>query len=211
VPPGYIYENKDMDITDASKLLSKYNLPSKYLFYPAQFWSHKNHARLVRALSLIKESKGAEIPLILTGSPQESFNKIMNLIKELKLSNQVLHLGYVSGKEIVALYKKSYALVFPGIVGPTNIPPLEAIVLGTSIICSNSFGMPEQIADAGLLFDPYDIEDMAEKIYRLWNDPKLREKLINNGKKIAEKLNFETYAKNWENIISEALNIISVS
>ena len=129
MPPGYIYENKDMDIADASRLLSKYNLPDKYLFYPAQFWSHKNHIRLIRALSLIKERNGVEIPLILVGSPQESFDKIMNLVKELKLLNQVLHLGYVTSKEIVALYKKSYALIFPDIMGPTNIPPLEALCL----------------------------------------------------------------------------------
>ena len=84
-------------------------------------------------------------------------------------------------------------------------------MLNTPIICSNAFGMPEQITDAGLLFNPYDIEDIAEKVCKLWNDSGLKEKLINNGKKIAGKLDYKTCAKNWENIIGEALDIISGS
>ncbi len=50
VPPGYIYENRS--ISDFSK---RYELPQKYLFYPAQFWKHKNHARLIRAVARVKK------------------------------------------------------------------------------------------------------------------------------------------------------------
>lgn len=55
------------------------------------------------------------------------------------------------------------------------------MALGTSLMCSNLFSMPEQVGDAGLLFDPFNIEDMAEKIYRIWRDENLRQELIKKG------------------------------
>lgn len=209
IPPGYVYRYKDMNLKMATKILTKYSLPEKFLFYPAQFWYHKNHIRLIKALKLIKQSHGVKIPLILVGSSKESYKKVMNLIKELNIADQIIHLGYVSDKEIVALYKKATTLVFPSLFGPTNIPLLEAMVLGTPVLCSNLFSMPEQIGDGGLLFDPFSEENMAEKIYRIWIDENLRRGLIKKGYQRVKNLTLENYGKQWERIIEEALKRIS--
>jgi glycosyltransferase involved in cell wall biosynthesis len=98
--------------------------------------------------------------------------------------------------------------VFPSLIGPTNIPPLEAMVLGTPVVCSNLFSMPEQVGDAGLLFDPFNVEDMAEKIYQIWTDEDLRQNLIRKGYERIRNMTIENYAKQWENIIDEALERI---
>ncbi len=209
IPPGYVYRYKDMNLKMATKILTKYSLGEKFLFYPAQFWHHKNHIRLIKALKLIKQSYGVKIPLILVGSSKESYKKVINLIKELNMRDQITYLGYVSDKEIVALYKKAVALVFPSLLGPTNIPPLEAMVLGTPVLCSNLFSMPEQVGDAGLLFDPFSVENMAEKIYRIWIDENLRRELIKKGYQKVKNLTLENYAKQWEKIIEEALKKIN--
>lgn len=209
IPPGYVYKYKDMNLETATEILAKYNLPGRFLFYPAQFWYHKNHIRLIKALKLIKQTHRVKIPLILVGSSKENHEKVINLIKELDMADQIVYLGYVSVKEIVALYKKATTLVFPSLFGPTNIPPLEAMVLGTPVLCSNLFSMPEQIRDAGLLFDPFNIEDMAEKIYRIWTDENLRQELIEKGYQKVKNLTLENYARKWEKIIEEALERIS--
>jgi len=134
VPQPYIYEYRSMDLKTVEEILQKYNLPERFLFYPAQFWYHKNHINLIKALIFIRDKYNFKIPLVLVGYPKESYGKIMNFIKENSINNQFIHIGYVSNKEIVALYKKSVALVFPSLFGPTNIPPLEAIVLGTPVV-----------------------------------------------------------------------------
>lgn len=208
VPPGYLYKYKDMDLETATKILAKYSLAEKFLFYPAQFWYHKNHIRLIKALKLIWQSYKVKIALVLVGSSQGGYKKVINLIKELSMRNQITYLGYVSDKEIVALYKKGEALAFPSLLGPTNIPPLEAMVLGTPVLCSNLFSMPEQVGDAGLLFDPFSIEDMAEKIYKVWTDQNLRQELIKKGYQRVKNLTLENYAKQWEKIIDEAIEVI---
>ena len=132
----------------------------------------------------------------------------MDFIKKNNLSDQITYLEYVSDKEMVALYKKSVALIYPSLFGPTNIPPLEAILLGTPVICSKLFSMPTQIGDAGFFFNPFEIKDIAEKIYRIWTDKDLRSNLIRKGYKKAKNITLERYAKQWEDIIDEALERI---
>ena len=192
----------------AEDILAKYNLPERFLFYPAHFWYHKNHERLINALKHIKQNFRVTIPLVIVGSPKESFKKVINLIRKLNMEKQIINLGYVLDTEIVSLYKKAVALVFPSLFGPTNIPPLEAMLLGTPIACSNLFSMPEQIGDAGLLFDPFNMEDIAEKIYRVWIDQNLREELIKRGYERVKNVTLENYARKWEKIIDEALEKI---
>ena len=208
IPPGYIYKYRKMNLEEAREILKKYNLPEKFIFYPAQFWYHKNHTRLIEALKLIADKYQIKIPLVLVGSPKESYKNIVKHIKNADLGKQITNLGYVADNEIVALYKKSIALVFPDLLGPTNIPPLEAIVLGTPVICSNVFSMPEQIGEAGLFFNPYDINDMAQKIYKVWTDNDLRIKLIAKANEKAKSLVLEKYAEKWEKVIDEALSKI---
>ena len=208
IPPGYIYKYREMNLEKVSEILKKYKLPEKFIFYPAQFWYHKNHTRLIEALKLITDKYQTKIPLVLVGSPKESYKNIVKHIKNTNLEKQIIHLGYVADNEIVALYKKSVALVFPDLLGPTNIPPLEAIVLSTPVICSNVFSMPEQIGEAGLFFNPYDINDIAQKIYKVWTDNDLRIKLIAKANEKAKSLVLEKYAKKWEKVVEEGLNKI---
>ncbi|MDI3545105.1 MAG: hypothetical protein PWP68_522 [Rikenellaceae bacterium] len=208
IPAPYIYEYKDMDLKTAENILKKYPLPEHFLFYPAQFWYHKNHIRLIQALKNIKQDYKIEIPLVLVGSPKESYKKIMDFINKSNMSNQIYSLGYVSDIEIVALYKKAVALVYPSLFGPTNIPPLEAMVLGTPVLCSNIFSMPEQIGNAGLLFDPFNVEDIAEKIYQIWTNENLRNELVQRGYERVKDMTLENYAKQWEKIIDEAIKML---
>lgn len=204
IPPGYIYKYKDMTIEAATNILAKYSLPNKFLFYPARFWYHKNHIRLLKALELVRETHQEKINLVLTGC-QEKNSVVMDFIRKNNLSVQITYLGYVSDKEMVALYKKSVALIYPSLFGPTNIPPLEAMLLGAPVICSKIFSMPDQIGDAGLFFNPFKVKDIAEEIYKIWMDKDLRVDLIRKGYKKVKDMTLERYAKQWEDVIDEAL------
>jgi len=211
IPPNYVYQYKKINKKTIEKLLKDYKLPEKFIFYPAQFWHHKNHLRLVKALNLIKENKKIEIPLVLVGSSkgnyEKEYKKVLDLAEKLNMSQQIIHLGYVSNIEMVALYKKATALVLPTLVGPTNIPPLEAMFLGTPVACLNLFEMPNQMGDAALLFNPFEVEDISEKIYKIWTDERLRKELIRKGHKRIKDFNLKSHARKWEKVIEEALKI----
>lgn len=211
VPPDYIFEHRNMSTADANKTLSRYNLPDKFLFYPAQFWHHKNHLRLIQSLALIKKEHELEIPLVLAGSSkgqyQAMYEKIATEAEKLGLAGQIYYLGYVSDSEMAALYKKSAALVFPTLIGPTSIPPLEAIVMGTPVLCSNLFSMPEQLGDAALLFNPFDVRDMAEKIFQIWNYKSIKERLQKEMEIKRQDISRKNYAQKWVAAVDRALEI----
>lgn len=205
--PSLLVSNyKNLDESAIKDVIRKYNLPDKFIFYPAQFWEHKNHLRLIKAIDFLKNNFRETIPLVLVGSKREAYPKIIRLIDKLNLKSDVTHIGFVSQSELVALYKASKMLVYPSLIGHTNIPPLEAMMLGTPVVCSNIFSMPEQVGDAGLLFDPFNIEDIADKIYKVWTNEPLRSELSKLGYERAKNFTLEKFAVEWEEIIEEALD-----
>ena len=174
IAPSYIYDNENK----SCKLLQE--IPDRYIFYPAQFWKHKNHKNLLKAISKLRE-EGIEVTLVCSGTNKNGYNEVIQLIEELSLTPQVKILGYVSNEEMISLYKNAVALVMPTYGGPTNIPQLEAFALGCPVATSRIFGIPEQVGDAALLFDPSDVEEIAACIKKLWLDESERKRLIEKG------------------------------
>lgn len=202
--PPHIYEHRNLEASYIQEVVDKHHVPQRFIFYPAQFWYHKNHLRLIQSLDLLRKKYHVEIPAVFVGSSWHNLKRVLDLTKELRMGNQVFCLGYLPEKEIVALYKRATALVFASVADYTNIPVLEAMVLGTPVVCSNLFSMPEQVGAAGLLFDPFTVEDMAEKIYKIWTDEGLREELTAKGYKRAAELSLENFGKRWKALIEEA-------
>ncbi len=198
----------DYSIIEYEKLSvkKKYNLPEKFIFYPAHFIEDKNHINLLRALRYIKDKYNLEIPLILVGSKKNNFENVMKEIQNLGLNQQVKYLGYVPDEDMPYLYKLATALVMPTLFESVSMPIWEAFHLGCPVVSSNVCALPEQVGDAGLIFDPYNIEDMAEKIFIIWTNENLRNELINKGFERVKDLTIENYAKEWEKILEEAKN-----
>lgn len=156
------------------------DVPEKYVFYPAQFWKHKNHMNLIKAIRILREDLH-DIRLVLVGSEKNCYRKIKNYIIENKLENNIKILGFVGEENIVYLYRHAVAMIMPTYFGPTNIPPLEAMALGCPVAVSNKYAMPEQVGESGLLFNPDSPEEIAECIRKIWNDDELRMKMKELG------------------------------
>lgn len=154
--------------------------PTKYVFYPAQFWQHKNHMNLIKAVHLLAGDI-PDIHLILVGSEKNSMERIREYIFRHGLGGNITIKGFVSDGNITYLYRHAVAMIMPSYFGPTNIPPLEAMALGCPVAVSNKYAMPEQVGDAGLLFNPDSPEEIADCIRKLWTDAKLREEMIIKG------------------------------
>jgi glycosyltransferase involved in cell wall biosynthesis len=188
--------------SDEQGYLSKYNLYNEYIYYPAHLIEAKNHLNLLEALRIIKENHGEMIPLILSGGQQALLPQIQEKAKRYDIS--VRYLGYISYSDVILTLKKAKALVFASLFDPYALPIWEAFYLGVPVVSSNVCALPEQVGDAGLLFDPNNIDDMAEKIYTIWTNESLRKELIQKGYERIKDLTLENYAKQWEKIIEMA-------
>ena len=176
-------------------------VPNKYIFYPAQFWKHKNHINLVKAIKIISETV-KDIHLVLVGAEKNNYKAIKKYIEDNKLESHITILGFVSDENMVYLYRHAIGMVMPSYFGPTNIPPLEAMTLGCPVAVSNKYAMPEQVGNAGLLFNPDSPEEIADIIQQLWKDEELREKMKHLGYKRVRKWTEVEFGERLRKIIS---------
>lgn len=199
VPPKYIYSNKYAGDFD-----SRYSLPEKFIFYPAQFWPHKNHSNLIKAVANLKGSL-PDLKLVFVGAKKNGYDAVVKMGSDLGLDDSVLFLGYVPDEDITEIYRRARAMIMPTFFGPTNIPPLEAFALGCPVAVSNIYGMPEQVGDAALLFDPTLVDDIARAISKLWSDNALCRSLADKGRRRAAAWGSPRFSEKLETILCHVL------
>ncbi len=197
IAPKYVYSFERPKNFDA-----RYNLPQKFIFYPAQFWEHKNHKGLLRAIGQLKGML-PDLKLVLAGSRKNAYESVLQLVKDLNLQNDVIFLGYVPDEDITEIYLRARALIMPTFFGPTNIPPLEAFVIGCPVAVSDIYGMREQVGDAALLFNPKSVGEIADCIRRLWNDDDLCSELVAKGKQRDAQWRTEQFNERLRTIIEK--------
>lgn len=179
----------------------RYALPPKFLFYPAQFWEHKNHMLLVDAVARLK-CELPDLKLVLVGTRKNAYDKVVARVAENGLEDDVLFLGYVPDSDVPELYRRARALVMPTFCGPTNLPPLEAFAAGCPVALSNRYAMPEQAGGAALLFDPESVEELCGCIRRLWTDDSLCAELSRRGRGRAAAWGPPQFARRLEEIVA---------
>lgn len=167
---------------DPQPTLEKYGLEKGFVLYPAQFWSHKNHAGLLYAWHQLHEIHQLSVPLVFVGSDKGNENYIRQLAAKLNLLEHVHFLGFVPVDELLDLYRTALALAYVTHFGPENLPPLEAFAIGCPVIASNVSGAGQQLGDAALLVDPKDPKQIAKAVKDLNDDAQLREVLIERGR-----------------------------
>jgi glycosyltransferase involved in cell wall biosynthesis len=188
---------------DEKKLLdikTKYNLPEYFIIYPAHFWPHKNHLRLLDAFAQVSKEY-SYVHLLLTGSKQNYYNKVVTKIEDLGLKEKVHYLGYVCYDDLPALYKMSKMLVMPSLFESISIPVYEAFALKVPVCCSNVGALPEQVGNGGLTFDPNNPDDIAEKIGCVLRDEKLAKNLAGKGYNIVQNLTHKRYSERLVEVI----------
>lgn len=166
----------------------KYQLDVPYVFYPAQFWAHKNHVYLLEGLKILDHKYGIKIGAIFSGADKGNMQYIKDRVRILKLSDCVRFAGFVKNEEIIELYRQSIALVMPTYFGPTNLPPIEAFELEVPVLYPDEPGMREQVGSGALLIDLKDPTTMANQLRSLIDDDEIKATIKKAGVMQASKL-----------------------
>lgn len=175
-------------------------LPQEFLLYPAATWPHKNHANLLRALSVMKGKHGFGGRLVLTGIKKGSHGELLELAGKLGLGDDVQYLGYLSYEELPLLYNAAALMVYPSVFEGFGIPLIEAFGSGLPVACSNTTSLPEVAGGAAALFDPNDPNDMASKIMSVLADRRLRDELAEKGLRRAKDFTWKRTAEKTRDV-----------
>ncbi len=179
-------------------------ITKRFIFLPAAFWAHKNHITLLKAFRLLMNGlESNDLQLVLAGPDKGNRKYIEEQIRELGLNEKVVILGFVERNLIWELYRRAEMLVFPTLLGPNNLPPLEALSVGCPAVISGIEGHREQFGDTVLYFDPFDEKDLASKILSLLGNDELKCKLIESGNQLLSNHKPEHYLQRMLPIFEE--------
>ena len=176
--------------------------PGRYFLFVGAIEPKKNIGRMIEAYL----ASGVTDPLVIVGKKAWKSAQELRLISDnahvryLLTQNgvtetryRVQQIDYASFPLLVSLMRGAKALLFPSLYEGFGLPALEAMLLGTPVMTSNTASMPEVVGDAALQVDPYDTRAMSEAIRALDEDAALRDRLAAAGPVRAEMFSPERY------------------
>ena len=186
----------DFDEVDEDFIKKKYHIKEgiDYVFFPAQFWKHKNHKRVINAFSNIIK-KHRNIKLIITGRKSREYDNIMTQISLLNISKYILHLENIDQVDMPYFFKNSIVTIAPTLHESISIPVFEAFYFESPVCASGILAIKDQVSNAGLQFDPTNEDSIYRSLDKMLSDEVLRLGFKSKGKNRLEHFSHERFNK----------------
>ena len=187
------------------EIKNKINLKNgeKYLFYPAQFWAHKNHRYIVDFLKLMKKNGNKAYKVVCCGSKKDNMNYIEKIIKKNNLSEDFIIFSYLSNDEVIQLYKNSFGLIMPTYVARSTLPLYESFFFHKPVFYSNDI-LDNKLYQFVIGFNPYDPGNLVDKLKSIENGEIDLNKLTNSAFEYYKSTcNDEVFLSNYQKMLDE--------
>mgnify|MGYP001302384684 CR=1 FL=1 len=191
--------------SDLRKTLASANLgpETRYIMGLSTLEPRKNFEGLIDAWLRVRHAHAPDLKLVIVGRPGWRYEKILDAIRPHIGGGGLLHLQDLSVPETRALYARAACFVSPSFAEGFGYPPLEALQCGTPPVLS---GIPAHrwvCGEAALYCDPYDVNDIADKIRRLVVDasgPATRAALLRAAPAVLKRYSADTIAGQWDEL-----------
>lgn len=200
--PGYKeIKNKNLK---PKILKDKYGITKDYLLYLGTLKPSKNIKGLIKAYHILR-SQYPNIQLVIAGKKGWIYKDIFALVEKLKLKDRVVFTGFVSDKEKEILLASAKAFVLPSFWEGFGIPVLEAMAVGTPVICSRVASLPEVAAKAAIYIDnPNSIDSIYQAMLKMVKlEDKERKDLIKAGLEQSSKFSWQKTANQTLEVLKE--------
>jgi len=161
--------------------LMKLGIRNKYIFTVTSTYPHKNLITLLKSFNFLIKHKNVSFQLVVAGLAGRAHEEIIKYIRNNNLNNKVLLLGWVDDRTLATLYKFAELMVFPSLYEGFGFPVLEAMGYGAPVISSSSYSLKEVVGQAGILINPKDIQQLADKIDEVFSNKKMKDSLSKKG------------------------------
>ena len=161
---------------------------------------HKNVERLVAALARVPDAV-----LVVPGYQTGREDELRRHAERLGVADRLRRPGWVDDATLDGLYRAADCFVFPSLAEGFGLPVLEAMLRDAPVACSNATSLPEVAGDAALLFDPLDVEAIADAIRRILEDEQLAGQLRRAGRERARRFSWDEAARRTLDSYARAL------
>lgn len=192
----------EISIKDLERVKSKYQLPEKYILSLGALEPRKNIPGVIEAFERLKDDNHF---LIIAGPKAWLYKPLLKRIKNSPRRQQIGLIDFVPEVDKPALYKLAEVFLYPSFYEGFGLPLLEAMACGTPVITSITSSIGEVVGSAGLLVDPYNLNQISEALKQLTQDKSLYQSLKAKGLKQAEKFSWRETAKQTLEVFREVL------
>lgn len=195
---------KNIDTIDSVKIIQKLGLENKkFIFYPAQFWAHKNHRYIIDAVYLLKKKRNINLNVVFCGSEKGTLSFVKNLIDIKGLKENFFIFDFLSEQEIFALYKNTIALVMPTYVARSTLPLFESFFFKIPVFYSKGV-LDENIEKFVETFNLQEPESLVEKLSGFLSGKiSFKEKIKSANEFYNNNCTSANFEKNYTKIINE--------
>jgi glycosyltransferase involved in cell wall biosynthesis len=165
------------DAVSKGTIERRYGFNGKYFYLPNQFWVHKNHWLVFKAVAELK-ARGTDVLIICTGNltdfrirNNEHVEALKRFITQQSLERNLLILGLIPYEDVLFLMRNCLAVINPSRFEGWSSTVEEAKSIGKRIVLSNIPVHLEQKPNGAQYFDPDDVAGLASILRQIWNDP----------------------------------------
>lgn len=173
-----------------------------FLLMVANLMPNKNVGVVVDAVKQLR-ARGLELKLIHVGS--DPVGQLQEAIAAHNAGDFVESTGKIDNERLVALYQDALSLVVASLYEGFCMPIVEAQSVGGMVISSDSSCLPEVAGDGALFFNPRDPAQLVEQIVRIYDDPTLRQAIIDRGRANAARMTWANTARLTYDALEKAL------
>ena len=189
-----------------NQIREKYSLPERYILFVGNIEPKKNLSTILNLQKILKK-KGFPQKLVIVGKKAWGTKKeFAEINKEIK-SKDVVYTGYISRDELPCIYQMADVFVFPSLYEGFGFPPLEAMASGTPVISTKNGTVNESIAQAAIIVEPFNLEQIAQAVISITTNDELRENHIKMGLQRSSLFNWDISAEKtiqvYENVVKK--------
>lgn len=173
-----------------------------YLVNLGRIEKKKNSLLLVQAFhKFISDPSKKNYILLMLGSFGYGSDEVLKYIQNNNLQKNIITPSWVKQEEIPYLIAGAQAFVFPSLFEGFGVPVLEAMAVGTPVICSNSTALPGVVGKAAILIDPSNLDSIVDGINTVVNDKEIQEELRTKGYKQIQQYNWPSSAAKLSSLL----------
>lgn len=163
--PGFVKKKVPMS---SQSLLRQMKIKTPYIVYVGTIQPRKNLVRAIKAFELVhKSAKHADLHFVIAGKTGWLEDEFTKTLQHSSARSHIHVVGFVTDEQKYALYTHAKASILVGLYEGFGIPPLESLTCGTLPIVSDNSSLPEVVGKAGVLVNPYDVNDIARAIIKV--------------------------------------------
>ncbi|WP_162053123.1 glycosyltransferase family 4 protein [Pontibacter pamirensis] len=204
---GTFYQSRNKAAN--KEVRGKYGIPdAPYILSLCTLEPRKNIDQAIRAfVKIVSQENVPELNLVLVGTKGWMFDKIFDEIKgSAGIKDRIIITGYVPDEDLAAIYSDALLFVYPSFYEGFGLPPLEAMQCGVPVITSNTSSLPEVVGDAGIMVAPTDLDALCQGMLSIYNNPALREKMVEKSIERAGRFSWERCANETVEAYKSSLN-----